>query len=330
MNHSKADAIGFIGLGQMGYNMANNLALKAGRPLIVHDVVESTLDKFKDANKDVQIASTPAELADRVGTIITMLPASPHVKEVYFGTDGVMQGLAKDTMVIDSSTIDALVAKELASAIVEKGAVALDAPVSGADDTILQISLSCLGNLAPLGILGAAAGTLTFMVGAESEASFNKAKPLLELMGKNIVYCGANGNGQVAKICNNMLLGISMIAVSETMQLGIRMGMDPKLLANILNTSSGRCWSSDTYNPCPDVIPNTPSCKGYTGGFGNTLMAKDLRLAMNAAQESNSTVLMGALASQVYNRVSNEKEYRGLDFSSVFKVSEAREVHRYR
>jgi 3-hydroxyisobutyrate dehydrogenase len=158
------------------------------------------------------------------------------------------------------------------------------------------------------------------MVGAGSEADFDKAKPLLELMGKNIVYCGANGNGQVAKICNNMLLGISMIAVSETMQLGIRMGMDPKLLANILNTSSGRCWSSDTYNPCPDVIPNTPSCKGYTGGFGNTLMAKDLRLAMNAAQESNSTVLMGALASQVYNRVSNEKEYRGLDFSSVFKV----------
>ncbi|CAO3669839.1 unnamed protein product [Umbelopsis ramanniana] len=298
--HAKADAIGFIGLGQMGYNMANNLALKAGRPLIVHDVVESTLDKFKDANKDVQIAATPAELADRVGTIITMLPASPHVKEVYFGTDGVLQGLAKDTMVIDSSTIDALVAKELASAIVEKGAVALDAPVSG-------------------GILGAAAGTLTFMVGAGSEADFEKAKPLLELMGKNIVYCGANGNGQVAKICNNMLLGISMIAVSETMQLGIRMGMDPKLLANILNTSSGRCWSSDTYNPCPDVIPNTPACKGYTGGFGNTLMAKDLRLAMNAAQESNSTVLMGALASQVYNRVSNEKEYRGLDFSSVFK-----------
>lgn len=116
-----------------GYNMANNLALKAGRPLIVHDVVESTLDKFKDANKDVQIASTPAELADRVGTIITMLPASPHVKEVYFGTDGVLQGLAKDTMVIDSSTIDALVAKELASAIVEKGATALDAPVSGGE-----------------------------------------------------------------------------------------------------------------------------------------------------------------------------------------------------
>jgi 3-hydroxyisobutyrate dehydrogenase len=158
------------------------------------------------------------------------------------------------------------------------------------------------------------------MVGAESETHFEKAKPLLGLMGKNIVYCGTNGNGQVAKICNNMLLGISMIAVSETMQLGISMGMEPKLLANILNTSSGRCWSSDTYNPVPDVIPNTPSCKGYTGGFGNTLMAKDLRLAMNAAQESSSTVMMGALATQIYNKVSTDKEYRGLDFSSVFKV----------
>lgn len=160
------------------------------------------------------------------------------------------------------------------------------------------------------------------MVGAASEADYQAAKPILELMGKNIVYCGQNGNGQVAKICNNMLLGISMIAVSETMQLGISMGMDPKLLANILNTSSGRCWSADTYNPCPGVIENTPSCKGYKGGFGNTLMAKDLRLAMNAAQESNSTVLMGALASQVYNQVSSDKEYRALDFSSVFKVSE--------
>ena len=158
------------------------------------------------------------------------------------------------------------------------------------------------------------------MVGAGSESDFLDAKPLLELMGKNIIYCGRNGNGQVAKICNNMLLGISMVAVSETMQLGISMGMDPKLLANILNTSSGRCWSSDTYNPCPGVMPNTPASKGYQGGFGNTLMAKDLRLALNAAQESKSTVLMGALAAQIYNQVSTSKGYQTLDFSSVFKV----------
>lgn len=158
------------------------------------------------------------------------------------------------------------------------------------------------------------------MVGANSQEDFDTAKPILELMGKNIVYCGQNGNGQVAKICNNMLLGVSMIAVSETMQLGIKLGMEPKLLANILNTSSGRCWSSDTYNPCPGVMPTAPASREYQGGFGNTLMAKDLRLAVNAAQDAHSTVAIGALAAQIYNQVSSTPEYQSLDFSSVFKV----------
>lgn len=170
------------------------------------------------------------------------------------------------------------------------------------------------------GILGAEAATLTFMVGSPTTQDFEFAKPILSRMGKNVVHCGLNGNGQVAKICNNMLLGISMIAVAETMQLGVRMGMDPKLLAGILNTSSGRCWSSDTYNPCPGVIPTAPASREYKGGFGNQLMAKDLRLAVNAANEVKSTILLGALAQQVYNQVSNTEGYERLDFSSVFKV----------
>ncbi|RUP46189.1 3-hydroxyisobutyrate dehydrogenase [Jimgerdemannia flammicorona] len=159
------------------------------------------------------------------------------------------------------------------------------------------------------------------MVGAASPADFDTAKPILSRMGKNVIYCGLSGNGQVAKICNNMLLGVSMVAVAETMQLGVRMGMDPKLLANILNTSTGRCWSSDTYNPCPGVIPTAPASREYQGGFGNQLMAKDLRLAVNAAIEAKSTIFMGTLAQQVYNQVSNTDGYERLDFSSVFKVS---------
>jgi 3-hydroxyisobutyrate dehydrogenase len=157
------------------------------------------------------------------------------------------------------------------------------------------------------------------MVGASSEKAFETAKPYLEKMGKNIVYCGTNGNGQVAKICNNMLLGISMIATSETMNLGVRMGMDPKLLAGILNTSSGRCWSSEVYNPCPGVLENSPASREYKGGFAIPLMAKDLRLAVNAAVESKTTILLGSAAQQIYNQMANNKDYENLDFSASYK-----------
>lgn len=170
-----------------------------------------------------------------------------------------------------------------------------------------------------IGTGGAQAGTLTFMVGSRTNGDFDLAKPYLEKMGKNIVYCGTNGNGQVAKICNNMLLGISMIATSETMNLGVRMGMDPKLLAGILNTSSGRCWSSEVYNPCPGVQENSAATRGYTGGFGMPLMAKDLRLAVNAAVDTKSTVMLGALAQQLYNQMAANKEYEHLDFSAAYK-----------
>ncbi|KAI8608223.1 6-phosphogluconate dehydrogenase [Chytriomyces sp. MP71] len=212
-----------------------------------------------------------------------MLPAGPHVREVYQNQKQV------------SSPQDSC------GAVVSAGSLMLDAPVSG-------------------GTLGAEAGTLTFMVGSPNAQTFNMVKDrILVHMGKNIVHCGTVGNGQVAKICNNMMLGISMIAASETMNLGVRLGMDPKLLAGIINTSSGRCWSTDTYNPCPGVLPNVPASRDYTGGFGTSLMAKDLSLAISAAHESKSTVTLGSVAHQIYNQVSSQKEYKSKDFSPVYK-----------
>ena len=157
------------------------------------------------------------------------------------------------------------------------------------------------------------------MVGASTPEIFEQAKPFLDGMGKNIVNCGGNGNGQIAKICNNMMLGISMIGVAETMNLGIRMGMDPKMLAGILNTSTGRCWATDTYNPVPGVIPGVPSSKDYEGGFSLALITKDLGLASAVATESKSSIVMGAIAQQIYNQVLATPGFEKKDFSSVFK-----------
>jgi len=175
----------------------------------------------------------------------------------------------------------------------------VDAPVSG-------------------GVGGAQNATLTFMVGGSKE-DFDRVKPLLELMGKNIVHCGGPGNGQVAKVCNNLLLGISMIGVSEAMNLGVKLGMDPKVLAGIINTSSGRCWSSDTYNPVPGVIPTVPASNGYKGGFASDLMAKDLYLAVSAANSIKQPLPLGGNAHQFYNLVS-QKGLGGYDFSVVYKL----------
>ncbi|OZJ06419.1 hypothetical protein BZG36_00516 [Bifiguratus adelaidae] len=291
----------------MGFHMANNLVAKTDNKIIIHDVFKPSVDRFMSHNREgssranaIDIASNPKEVAERAAVVITMLPATPQVESVYMGNNGLVEGVRSDSLVIDCSTVDVLCAKAMASEVVNKGGKAVDAPVSG-------------------GIGGAQAGTLTFMVGADSEDTFRLAEPHLQPMARKVWYCGANGNGQVAKICNNMLLGISMIGVCETMQLGVKMGMDSKLLAEIINTSTGRCWSSDTYNPVPGVLPNVPSSNGYQGGFGNTLMAKDLRLATNAANEAKSTVMLGALASQIYNQVSSTEEYAKLDFSSIFK-----------
>jgi 3-hydroxyisobutyrate dehydrogenase len=288
--------IAFIGLGNMGAPMARNL-IKAGHALIVHDVVAGAVAKF--AALGAQTAGSPAQAAAGAELIITMLPSSPHVREVYTSEHGVFAGAKADALLIDCSTIDPAAAREVAAQAAKRGNAMLDAPVSG-------------------GTGGAEAATLTFMVGGEANA-FAQAKPILASMGKNIVHCGAPGTGQVAKICNNMLLAISMIGTAETMSLGVKLGIDPKLLASIINTSSGRCWSSDTYNPYPGVIETAPASRGYTGGFGADLMLKDLALAIDAARAAKQPVALGALAQQLYQMMSARGD-GGKDFSGIIKL----------
>lgn len=288
--------IGFIGLGNMGAPMASNL-LKAGHELTVFDLVPEAVEKAC-AEGATAADSIAAVAGGDVELVITMLPAARHVKAVYLAEDGVLANVARDVHLIDSSTIDPMTSRDVAAQAAKQGNPMLDAPVSG-------------------GTGGAQAGTLTFMVGGEA-GEFAFARPVLESMGRNIVHCGAAGNGQVAKMANNMLLGISMIGAAEAMSLGVSMGMDPEVLAGVINTSSGRCWSTDTYNPYPGVIETAPSNRGYTGGFGTDLMVKDLGLATEAAKVAGQPVVMGALAEQLYQAMSFEG-HGHLDFSAIIK-----------
>jgi 3-hydroxyisobutyrate dehydrogenase len=286
--------IGFIGLGNMGAPMAHNL-LKAGHQLSVFDLNAAAVENLVGAGA-LPVDSPTAIAQGNAELIITMLPAAPHVKSVYLGENGLIASARAGVMLIDCSTIDPHSAREVAKAAAEHGNPMLDAPVSG-------------------GTGGAAAGTLTFMVGG-SDADFDRAQPILAAMGKNIVHCGAAGNGQVAKVANNMLLGISMIGVAEAMALGVALGMDAKTLAGVINTSSGRCWSSDTYNPFPGVLDNVPASRGYSGGFGSDLMLKDLGLATEAAKQVRQPVILGALAQQLYQSFSAQG-HGSLDFSAI-------------
>ena len=289
--------IGFIGLGHMGNPMARNL-LKHGHTLKVFDVVPDLVKKLTELG--AESAKSPAMCAQGVELVITMLPSSPHVRSVYTGKDsGILSGVPPGVLLIDSSTIDPHTARDVAMDARAHGNNMVDAPVSG-------------------GTGGAEAGTLTFMVGGDV-ADFEKTKPILQCMGKNIVHCGGAGNGQVAKICNNMMLAIEMIATAEGMALAVKLGMDPKVFAGIANTSSGRCWSSDTYNPYPGVLENVPASRGYAGGFGADLMLKDLTLVTEAAKAAKQPVMLGAAAQQLYQMHSTMGN-GALDFSSIIKL----------
>jgi 3-hydroxyisobutyrate dehydrogenase len=292
--------VGFIGLGQMGYRMAQNL-LKNGKKVIAYDIALEPVNKL--ASEGATTAKSPKEVAaSKAPIIVTMLPSSPHVRSCYIdGNDSLVAGLQEGQLFVDASTIDPAVAREIHTLLTSLGCFMVDAPVSG-------------------GIVGAQNATLTFMVGGTEEA-FEKVKPTLQLMGKNITYCGGSGNGQVVKIANNLVLGISMIGVSEAMNLGIKLGMDPKILASVLNTSSARCWSSDSYNPVPGVVPGVPSSNDYNGGFGVDLMAKDLSLAVGAAHAIREALPLGGSALQVYNLLS-AKGMGKKDFSCVYKFLE--------
>lgn len=290
--------IGFIGLGNMGGPMARNLALNGDHNLTVFDVSQERIDWLKDQCSSVTAAPTPADVAADNSILVTMLPSNPHVKSVYLGDDGILKTAKKGSVFLDCSTIDPNVAREVASQVEKASSKYLDAPVSG-------------------GVTAASAGTLTFMVGNDSPAVFDTAHSVLQHMGKNVVSITGIGNGQVAKICNNMMLGISMIGISETMNLGIKLGIDKKQLADIINVSSGRCWSSDTYNPVPEVIPGVPSSNNWNGGFGSALMTKDLGLAQDAAASVNAQTPLGAQSLQIY-RMLCANGYAGKDFGSIY------------
>ncbi len=288
--------IGFIGLGNMGGPMAINL-VKAGHDVTVFDLSDAAISSVvAEGGKKADTTINAAKGAD---FIVSMLPAGKHVESVYLGENGLINHLDTNTIVIDSSTIDAATAQHVAGALAEKGIAFVDAPVSG-------------------GVGGAKAGTLTFIVGGEDEI-FAKVKPILEGMGKNIFHAGGHGAGQVAKICNNMLLSVLMVGTSEALQLGVDNGLDPKVLSDIMLQSSGRNWTLELYNPCPDVMENVPSSNDYQGGFMVDLMVKDLGLATDTALKSRSSTPMGALARNLYEIHSGQGNGTK-DFSSIFNV----------
>ncbi|SKD04427.1 3-hydroxyisobutyrate dehydrogenase [Burkholderia sp. CF099] len=288
--------IGFIGLGNMGAPMAHNL-LKAGHALKVYDLSNQAVQGLVGGGANA--AASPKEASHDVDCVITMLPTAAHVKAVLTAEDGVLAGIARGVTIVDSSTIDPTSAIALAEIASLRGNGYVDAPVSG-------------------GTGGAAAGTLTFMMGGSNEA-YEAVAPILSAMGKSIVHCGGTGTGQIAKICNNLLLGITMAGVAEAISLGAALGIDAKVLAGIINTSTGRCWSSETYNPYPGVLESAPSSRGYTGGFGTDLMLKDMGLATDAARHARQPVYMGALAQQLYQSISTRGDGR-LDFSAVIRL----------
>lgn len=285
---------GFIGLGNMGSSMARNI-IKKGHKLSVYDVSSEAIAALE--KNGAKACSNPAEVVSQVDCLFTMLPDGSHVESVYKGSGGVFESVKRGTLLVDCSTIDASISKKLASEAQEMGAIFMDAPVSG-------------------GVNAAALGTLTFMVGG-SENGFKLIHNLLLCMGSRAVYCGRIGSGQAAKICNNMLLAITMIGTAEAMNMGLRLGLDPKLLTDIINSSSGRCWSSEVYNPVPGVLDNVPSSNNYEGGFSSRLMAKDLGLAQDAATRSASPVLLGSLAHQIYRAMAMHG-FSNKDFSSVY------------
>lgn len=301
MNSSAAEPVtGFIGLGNMGSHMAKNL-IKAGHKVVAYDVNTAAVSSLCDSSQNASAAKSAAEVAAAASTLITMLPSNPHVRKVYLGDEGILSSARQGSLLIDCSTCEPSVSQEVAAAAAQHGSKYVDAPVSG-------------------GTIGADEATLTFMVGAASEETFKEADVILSHLGKKVVHCGDVGMGQAAKLCNNLVLAISMAGVCEGHVLGGRLGLDQKVLASILNTSSGRCWSSDTYNPCPGVMEGVPSARGYTGGFACDLMVKDLGLATAAACNSNPRLglPMGGLAYQLYMMMSAHGG-GNKDFSAMYE-----------
>jgi len=286
--------IAFIGLGNMGGGMAANLA-KAGHEVRAFDLSEEALTRAVEAG--CTRAASAAEAVTGAEAVVTMLPAGKHVASVY--ESDVFPNAAPGTLLLDCSTIDVATARANIEAATAKGLVAVDAPVSG-------------------GIAAANAGTLTFMVGGTDEG-FARAEPILAKMGKAVIHAGGAGAGQGAKICNNMLLGASMIATCETLALAQKLGLDPQTFFDIASVSSGQCWSLTSYAPLPGVGPTTPADNEYKGGFAAALMLKDLRLAMEAAASVDAEVPMGSKARELYEAFVAADD-GGHDFSAIIRT----------
>ena len=287
--------IGFIGLGNMGEPMATNL-VKAGFDVIGFDLIEEA--KKKAERNGIQIAKDAVSASESVDALISMLPASEHVESLYLGEDGLLAKLDKTVLIIDCSTIAPDSAIKVANQAKDLDLSMVDAPVSG-------------------GVVGAQQSTLTFIVGG-AENNVERARPLLEKMGSNIFHAGNSGAGQVAKVCNNMLLAIHMCGTAEAIALGVNNGLDASVLSEIMRKSSGGNWSLEVYNPYPGVMDTAPASRNYEGGFLNKLMAKDLGLAKEASESTNSETPMGDLARKLYQDLINQG-YEDLDFSSIQK-----------
>ncbi|XP_026729117.1 probable 3-hydroxyisobutyrate dehydrogenase, mitochondrial [Trichoplusia ni] len=288
--------VSFLGLGNMGGPMSANIA-KKGYKVRGYDPVKETLDAA--AKRGVTSTSSIAEAVKGADVVISCLPSSKIVLETYLGEDGVVKNAAKGTLFIDSSTIDPNVSRKIFCVAQESGKHFADAPVSG-------------------GVMGAQNATLAFIVGGRKE-DFDRSLPILKCMGVKQFYCGEIGSGLIAKLTNNMLLGITCWATCECMNMGIKMGLNPRVLLDVLNNSTGRCWCTEVYCPVPGLIPTAPSSRNYDNGFKNEHMVKDLELASNMALGIRSPVILGAMTTQLY-RVIESRGFGEKDFSFVYKL----------
>ena len=291
-----SELIAFIGVGNMGLPMAENL-MKSGKKIKVFDVSKKTIEIAKEKKLDV-VENLNDLVTTDVATVITMLPEGKHSKEVFLGDNGIINKVSKDCLLIDCSTIDIQTSKEIGKKATEKGIQMIDAPVSG-------------------GVMGAQKATLNIMVGGSKKA-FDLALPLLKIMGKNIFHAGDLGSGNGAKICNNMSLGIAMIAASESLMLAKRLNIDIKKVHEIMKNASGNSWPISVYPPLPGLIDGTPSSNNYRPGFSAGMMNKDLKLANDCAKSVNADTPLGKLALEIYEKFCKEGN-DAKDFSAISK-----------
>ncbi|MFC5357600.1 3-hydroxyisobutyrate dehydrogenase [Azospirillum himalayense] len=287
--------IAFIGLGNMGRPMCENLT-KAGHDVVGYDVVAAARDAYAAGGR---VAATLAEALGDADTVISMIPTGKHVRAAFEGEGGVLAHARPGTMLIDCSTIDVESARAVSKAAAEAGFVMVDAPVSGA-------------------VPAAQAGTLTFMVGGTAEG-FERARPVLAAMGPRIFHVGASGNGVALKICNNMMAGMSMVAISEVFALAEKLGLDHQTVYDVMTVSSGNCWALQSYCPVPGPVPASPANRDYQPGFAAAMMLKDMRLSQNAAATSGAATPLAGSAAALYQMLV-EHGHGNKDFSAVFAL----------